>query len=425
MNFVDKARIYIKAGNGGDGHSSFHREKYVSRGGPDGGDGGRGGSIIFVADPDMNTLLDFRFAQHYRAENGENGRPNLQTGKCGEDLIIKVPVGTIVRDVETGVIVADMNTPGKTKTVLYGGRGGKGNARFATPTKQAPEFAQPGQKTDERKVELELKTIADVGLVGLPNVGKSTMLSVLTSAKPKIANYHFTTLTPNLGVASRYDKSFVLADIPGLIEGAAEGVGLGHDFLRHIERTRIIVHVVDISGCEGRDPMDDFLTICDELKSYSERLYNTPCVIAANKMDIWGAEDNLELFCEELKEKGLDIPVVPVSAATNKGFDKLLDKLVQMLDEIPKSYEFEEEEIIIEDRYAGGFEITRADDGAFEVTGGTVDYILDTTDPQNEKSMRRFQQLLIKEGIIEALRNEGAGEGSTIRLGEWEFDFVD
>ena len=251
------------------------------------------------------------------------------------------------------------------------------------------------------------------------------MLSVLTSAKPKIANYHFTTLTPNLGVASRYDKSFVLADIPGLIEGAAEGVGLGHDFLRHIERTRIIVHVVDISGCEGRDPMDDFLTICDELKSYSERLYNTPCVIAANKMDIWGAEDNLELFCEELKEKGLDIPVFPVSAATNKGFDKLLDKLVQMLDEIPKSYEFEEEEIIIEDRYAGGFEITRADDGAFEVTGGTVDYILDTTDPQNEKSMRRFQQLLIKEGIIEALRNEGAGEGSTIRLGEWEFDFVD
>lgn len=425
MNFVDKARIYIKAGNGGDGHSSFHREKYVSRGGPDGGDGGRGGSIIFVADPDMNTLLDFRFAQHYRAENGENGRPNLQTGKCGEDLIIKVPVGTIVRDVETGVIVADMNTPGKTKTVLYGGRGGKGNARFATPTKQAPEFAQPGQKTDERKVELELKTIADVGLVGLPNVGKSTMLSVLTSAKPKIANYHFTTLTPNLGVASRYDKSFVLADIPGLIEGAAEGVGLGHDFLRHIERTRIIVHVVDISGCEGRDPMDDFLTICDELKSYSERLYNTPCVIAANKMDIWGAEDNLELFCEELKEKGLDIPVFPVSAATNKGFDKLLDKLVQMLDEIPKSYEFEEEEIIIEDRYAGGFEITRTDDGAFEVTGGTVDYILDTTDPENEKSMRRFQQLLIKEGIIEALRNEGAGEGSTIRLGEWEFDFVD
>ena len=425
MNFVDKAHIYIKAGSGGDGHSSFHREKYVARGGPDGGDGGKGGSIVFMADPDMNTLLDFRFAQHYRAENGENGRPNLQTGKCGEDLVIRVPVGTVVRDVETGVIVADMNTPGKRKVVLWGGRGGKGNARFATPTKQAPQFAQPGQKTEERKVELELKTIADVGLVGLPNVGKSTMLSVLTSAKPKIANYHFTTLTPNLGVASRYDKSFVLADIPGLIEGAADGVGLGHDFLRHIERTRIIVHVIDISGCEGRDPMQDYLGICDELKKYSEKLYNTPCIIAANKMDIWGAEDNLELFRMELEEKGIDIPVFPVSAATNKGFDKMLDKLVAMLDEIPGSYEFEEEEMTVEDRYAGGFTITRADDGAFEVEGGTVEYILDTTNPDNEESMRRFQQMLIKEGIIEALREKGAGEGSVIRLGEWEFDFID
>ena len=425
MNFVDKAHIYIKSGNGGDGHSSFHREKYVARGGPDGGDGGKGGSIVFYADPDMNTLLDFRFAQHYRAENGENGRPNLQTGKCGEDLIIKVPVGTVVRDVETGAVIADMNKPQKRKTVLYGGRGGKGNARFATPTKQAPQFSQPGQQTTERKVELELKTIADVGLVGLPNVGKSTMLSVLTSAKPKIANYHFTTLTPNLGVVKRYDKSFVLADIPGLIEGAADGVGLGHDFLRHIERTRIIVHVVDISGCEGRDPIADFDAICEELKKYSPRLAATPCVIAANKTDIWGAEDNLELFCAELEERGVDIPVFPVSAAANKGFDKLLDKLVLMLEDIPKNYEFEEEELVIEDRYAGGFTIMRADDGVFEVSGGTVDYILDTTYPDNEESMRRFQQMLIKEGIIDALREKGAGEGSTIRLGDWEFDFID
>lgn len=425
MNFVDKARIYIKSGNGGDGHSSFHREKYVARGGPDGGDGGKGGSIIFYADPDMNTLLDFRFAQHYRAENGENGRGNLQTGKCGEDLIIKVPVGTIVRDVETGVIIADMNRPQKKRTVLYGGRGGKGNARFATPTKQAPQFSQPGQKTLERKVELELKTIADVGLVGLPNVGKSTMLSVLTSAKPKIANYHFTTLTPNLGVVSRYDKSFVLADIPGLIEGAADGVGLGHDFLRHIERTRIIVHVVDISGCEGRDPMEDFTAICEELKKYSERLAGTPCVIAANKMDLWGAEDNLELFRMELEEKGLSIPVFPVSAATNKGFESMLDKLITMLADIPKTYEFEEEELAVEDKYSGGFEINCGFDGVYEVTGGTVDYILDTTYPDNEESMRRFQQLLIKEGIIDALREKGAGEGSVIRLGEWEFDFIE
>lgn len=425
MNFVDKAHIYIKAGNGGDGHASFHREKYVARGGPDGGDGGRGGSIIFYADPDMNTLLDFRFAQHYRAENGEAGRPNLQTGKCGENLIIKVPVGTIVRDVETGSVIADMNKPCKEKTVLYGGRGGKGNARFATPVKQAPQFSQPGQKTLERKVELELKTIADVGLVGLPNVGKSTMLSVLTSAKPKIANYHFTTLTPNLGVVKRYDKSFVLADIPGLIEGAADGVGLGHDFLRHIERTRIIVHVVDISGCEGRDPMQDYKSICAELEKYSTRLASTPCVIAANKMDIWGAEDNLELFRMFLEQDGLDIPVYPVSAATSKGFDKLLDKLIQLLDEHPKSYEFEEEELVIEDKYASGFTVTVDDDGVYEVSGGTVEYILDTTYPDNEESMRRFQQLLIKEGIIDTLREHGAGEGSTIRLGEWEFDFID
>ena len=425
MNFVDKAHIYIKSGNGGDGHASFHREKYVARGGPDGGDGGRGGSIIFYADPDMNTLLDFRFAQHYRAENGEDGKINLQTGKCGADLIIKVPVGTVVRDTETGAVIADMNKPKKSKTVLYGGRGGRGNSRFATPTKQAPQFAQPGQKTEERKVELELKTIADVGLVGMPNVGKSTMLSVLTSAKPKIANYHFTTLTPNLGVVKRYDKTFVLADIPGLIEGAADGVGLGHDFLRHIERTRLIVHVVDISGCEGREPMEDYKSICAELEKYSERLANTPSVIAANKMDIWGSEDNLELFKMELAEAGIDIPVFPISAATNKGFDALLDKLVLMLEDIPKTYEFEEEELAVENKYAGGFTIKHCDDGAYEVTGGTVEYILDTTYPDNEESMRRFQQLLIKEGIIEALREKGAGEGSVIRLGEWEFDFVD
>ena len=252
MQFVDKAKIVIKAGNGGDGCSSFHREKYVSHGGPDGGDGGRGGSVIFEADENMSTLLDFKFARFFRAENGEAGRGNMQSGKSGGDLIIKVPVGTRVRDLESGKIIADMNRPGRQRTVLRGGRGGKGNARFATPTKQSPHYAQNGQKTKEYEVELELMTIADVGLVGLPNVGKSTILSVVTSAKPKIANYHFTTLTPNLGVVKRYDTAFVVADIPGLIEGAAEGAGLGHDFLRHIERTRMLVHVLDISGCEGR-----------------------------------------------------------------------------------------------------------------------------------------------------------------------------
>ena len=254
MQFVDKAKIAIKAGDGGDGCASFHREKYVARGGPDGGDGGRGGNVVFYADPNMSTLLDFKFMRHYRAERGENGRAKLSRGKNGEDLIIRVPVGTLVRDVESGRIVADMHAAGKRRIVLHGGRGGKGNARFATPTRQSPRFAQPGQKTLEHQVELELLTIADVGLLGLPNVGKSTILSVLTSARPKIANYHFTTLTPNLGVVQRYDHSFVLADIPGLIEGAAEGAGLGHDFLRHVERTRMLIHVLDISGCEGRDP---------------------------------------------------------------------------------------------------------------------------------------------------------------------------
>ena len=286
MQFVDKARIFIKAGDGGDGCSSFHREKYVAQGGPDGGDGGRGGSIVFLADPNMNTLLDFRFARHFRAERGENGKAKMSRGKNGQDVIIKVPVGTLVREVETGKIVADMNKPNRERIVLHGGRGGRGNARFATPTRQAPKFAQPGQKTAEHEVELELKTIADVGLVGLPNVGKSTILSVLTSAKPKIANYHFTTLTPNLGVVKRYGESFVLADIPGLIEGAAEGSGLGHDFLRHIERTRMLVHVVDMSGCEGRDPMEDYRQINAELAKFSESLGRLPQIIAANKMDI-------------------------------------------------------------------------------------------------------------------------------------------
>ena len=309
MQFVDKARIFIKAGDGGDGCSSFHREKYVAQGGPDGGDGGRGGSIVFLADPNMNTLLDFRFSRHFRAERGENGKAKMSRGKNGQDVIIKVPVGTLVREVETGKIVADMNKPNRERIVLHGGRGGRGNARFATPTRQAPKFAQPGQKTAEHEVELELKTIADVGLVGLPNVGKSTILSVLTSAKPKIANYHFTTLTPNLGVVKRYGESFVLADIPGLIEGAAEGAGLGHDFLRHIERTRMLVHVVDMSGCEGRDPMEDYRQINAELAKFSEGLGRLPQIIAANKMDITGAEDNLELFKMELGDTARqDIP---------------------------------------------------------------------------------------------------------------------
>ena len=422
MQFVDKARIIIKAGNGGDGCSSFHREKYVSHGGPDGGDGGRGGNVIFLADENMSTLLDFKFARHFRAQNGENGRGKMQFGKKGEDIIIKVPVGTRVRDLESGKIIADMNKAGREKIVLHGGRGGKGNAKFATPTRQSPRYAQNGQRTKEYEVELELMTIADVGLIGLPNVGKSTILSVVTSARPKIANYHFTTLTPNLGVVKRYDKSFVVADIPGLIEGAAEGAGLGHDFLRHIERTRLLVHVLDISGSEGRDPIEDYKQIRKELADYSPKLTELPELIAANKMDIIGAEDYLEFLREELE--GANVEIFPVSAATAKGFEPLLDRILALLETLPSTREFAEDDIIEAPQYDWKFEITQ-EDGVFVVTGGIVDYILDTTNADDEESMRRFQKFLDSEGIINALREKGANEESVIRLGEWEFDFIE
>ncbi|MCR5610933.1 MAG: GTPase ObgE [Clostridiales bacterium] len=422
MNFVDKVHIFIKAGDGGDGCSSFHREKFVNRGGPDGGDGGTGGGVWFVADDNTDTLLDFRFTKHFRAERGENGKARMQTGKNGKDVRISVPVGTRVRDVESGRIIADVSYSGYEKCVLKGGRGGKGNARFATPTKQAPKYASPGQKLKEYEVELELLTVADVGLIGLPNVGKSTILSVVTSARPKIANYHFTTLTPNLGVVKRYETSFVLADIPGLIEGAAEGAGLGRSFLRHIERTRMLVHVIDISGSEDRDPIEDYYTIRSELYDYSPALHALPQFIAANKMDIPGAEENLARLREELEEE--DIPIFPVSAATVSGFEELLDAIVKKLPELPKTKAFEEEELVQEPQYEKGFEIEK-DGDIFVVTGGTVDYILDTTNADDEVSMRRFQQLLVKEGIVKALREKGAAEGSTIRLGEWEFDFIE
>lgn len=422
MSFADRAKIVIKSGDGGDGCSSFHREKFVQRGGPDGGDGGNGGNVVLYADAGMNTLLDFKFARFYRAQNGESGRSKLQRGKNGDDLVIKVPVGTIVKDISSGKIIADMNVSGKTRIVLHGGRGGKGNARFATPTKQSPKFSQPGQKTLEHEIELELKTIADVGLIGLPNVGKSTILSVLTNAKPKIANYHFTTLTPNLGVVKRYDSSFVLADIPGLIEGAADGAGLGHDFLRHIERTRMLVHVLDISGSEGRNPVDDYRRINSELEKYSKRLAQLPQIIAANKMDITGADENLELLKKEVENDG--VKVFPVSAAAVKGFDALLDEIIKTLAALPKVYEFEEEDMPERTKYEPGFEIAM-DGDVFVVSGGSVDYILDTTYADDEISMRRFQQYLIKEGIIDALRKKGANETSTVRMGEWEFDFIE
>ena len=393
MDFLDKVRIVVKAGNGGDGCAAFHREKFVMKGGPSGGDGGNGGSVIFYADPRLNTLLPFRFQRFYRAENGGKGQIELKRGKDGEDMVIHVPVGTVVRDLETGAIVADMSEPERKKVVIRGGRGGKGNARFATPTKQAPQFAQNGIKTEEREMELELKTIADVGIIGLPSVGKSSILSVLTAAKPKIAAYHFTTLTPNLGVAEHKGKSFVMADIPGLIEGAAEGAGLGHDFLRHIERTRLLVHVVDASGMEGRDPVEDFHRINEELTKFSPALGELTQVVAANKMDLPEAQENIERIRAALDEEGYTV--------------------------------YPETELETAPRYEKGFTLTRADDGAFVLSGGEVDKLLDSTDPNNEVSMRRFQQMLIKTGMISALREAGAKEGDTIKLGEWEFHFVE
>jgi GTP-binding protein len=369
----------------------------------------------------MSTLLDFKYQRFYRAENGENGKTELSTGRNGKSLRIGVPVGTIVRDVETGAILADMSDPGKERVVLCGGNGGRGNAKFATATRQTPRFAQPGHKTPEHEVDLELKSIADVGLVGLPSVGKSTILSVLTAAKPKIAAYHFTTLSPNLGVAARHGRSFVLADIPGLIEGAAEGAGLGHDFLRHIERTRMLVHVLDVSGSELRDPLDDYRKINEELEKFSPLLAKLPQVVAANKTDLPDAEENLTRFRETYPA----VEVFPVSAATAQGFDALLDRIVQVLSTLPPVKRYAETELAETPMYERGFHIEKDESGIYVVTGGDVEYLLDTTNPNDEASMRRFQQTLIKAGIISALREMGAGDGDSIRMGEWEFDFVD
>ena len=421
MQFVDKARIVIKAGNGGDGCAAFHREKYVARGGPSGGDGGRGGDVIFVADARLSTLLSFKYQRFYRAENGEAGKAELQTGRSGINLIVPVPIGTIVRDLESGDILADLSDEGRERVVLRGGYGGKGNARFATPTRQAPRFAQNGQKTLEYEVELELKSIADVGLVGLPSVGKSTILSVLTAARPKIAAYHFTTLSPNLGVAERRGRAFVLADLPGLIEGAAEGAGLGHDFLRHVERTRMLIHVLDISGSEGRDPLADYEQINGELQKFSPQLAALRQLVAANKTDLPGAEENLTRFAEAFPAA----EVFPVSAAARQGFDALLDRVLQVLDTLPPVRRYAEVDLPDRPAYEPGFAVRRADDGTYVVSGGDIDALLDTTDPNDEVSMRRFQQLLVKNGVIAALREAGAAEGDTVRMDGWEFDFVD
>lgn len=419
--FLDVAKIYIKAGNGGDGATSFHREKFVPNGGPDGGDGGNGGSIIFVADKNMTTLIDFKYKVHYRAGNGENGKKKNQCGKSAEDLIIKVPCGTLLKDIETDQIIADFFEDGVEKVVLQGGRGGKGNARFATSQRKAPSFSQKGETTIEYHVKLELKTIADVGLVGFPNVGKSTLLSVLTSAKPKIANYHFTTLSPNLGVVNMYDDSFVIADIPGLIEGASEGAGLGHDFLRHIERVRLIVHVVDISECEGRSALEDYEKINNEITSYSSKLGELPQIVVLNKIDmLYGEENKIEEFANTIGKK-----VFPLSAITHDGTKELLDEIYSALKTLPKQEPFETDYYEFEKPDENRYEIIKIDDDTYEITGGFIDKLARNVVLDDVDSFNYFQRVLRDKGIIKELYKKGAKEGDTVYVSDIAFDLID
>ena len=422
--FVDKVTIQIKAGNGGNGAVSFRREKYVPKGGPDGGQGGAGGDVIFEVDSGLHTLMDFRYQKKFKAQPGEDGSGGMRSGKSGLSEIIRVPPGTIVRDEQTMLVLADLKSPGQRKVLAKGGRGGQGNSAFATATRQTPRFAREGTMGQERTIILELKSIADVGLVGFPNVGKSTILSIVSSARPKIADYHFTTLTPNLGVVRvRQGQSFVMADIPGIIEGAHEGVGLGYAFLRHIERTRILVHVIDVSGSEGRDPLEDFHVINRELSQYSEQLASSPQIIAANKVDIPGSEENLEKLRSAMESLGY--AVFAVSAAENRGFGPLLDEIVRLLDELPEPESFEDEEpdvFSLDEEIP--FEVS-IEDGDYVLSGPAVDRLLGAVNLDDYDSLQYFQRALRKLGMIDALREKGVEGGDTVRLGNWSFDFID
>ena len=418
--FVDKVNIRAQAGTGGNGCVSFHREKFVQAGGPDGGDGGRGGDVILVASKRLHTLMDFRYKRSFAAGNGADGSGSRRTGTRGENVTIEVPRGTVVRDADTGRILADMTETDKPRVLLRGGNGGYGNQHFATPTRQAPNYAKPGERGRSLNLVLELKSIADLGLVGFPNVGKSTILSVVTSAKPKIANYHFTTLQPNLGIVEQDGFSFIMADIPGIVEGASDGVGMGFDFLRHIERTRMLLHVIDISGSEDRDPLDDYDAIMKELEAYGD-LKNKPMFIAANKIDLPGAEENLERLREKLK--GENIPIYPVSAATRQGFTPLMRALAARIRELPEPERFEEEELE-EEKTERSFQIAQRA-GAYEVTGTAVTELVRSVNFGDEDSLQYFHRSLRKLGIIDALRRAGEGEGDTVRIEGMEFEFME
>ena len=423
--FIDKAKIFVKAGNGGNGAVSFRREKYVPAGGPDGGDGGKGASVIFEVDNDLRTLMDFKYQRKYVATPGGDGSKKRQAGN-GEDLVLKVPAGTIIRDEATGKIIADLKEVGERAVVARGGRGGKGNQHFANAVRQAPNFAKSGTDGEERWVILELKMIADVGLLGFPNVGKSTFLSVVTAAKPKIANYHFTTLTPNLGVVkTKYGDSFVLADIPGLIEGAAEGVGLGHDFLRHVERTKVLIHIVDISGLEGRNALEDFDAINDELKLYNEKLSTRPQVVVANKIDILEDESVYEEFKTTLEDRGYK--VFKMSAATREGIDDVIAYVSQVLKDAEEIELVSEEELYVPELDAieeEGLQV-EIEDGVYVVTGKALRRIMYSVNFEDMESIQFFQKAMESQGVFDKLREMGIEDGDTVKIYEIEFEFYD
>ncbi len=420
--FVDKVKITVKSGDGGDGMNSFKSFKGFANGGPDGGDGGKGGDVYVVGDKDKNDLVEFRFGSKFTAGNGERGGTNNCFGKGGNDIVIALPLGTIVRDAESGKIICDVYHDGEKKLIARGGNGGKGNVRFTTARRHAPHFAQKGEKTQVHTLLLELKVIADVGIIGFPNVGKSTLLSKISAAKPKIADYHFTTLSPNLGVVKYYDKSFVAADIPGLIEGAAEGAGLGHDFLRHIERTRMLCHVVDISGIEGRDPYEDFKQINAELKQYSKKLASLPQVVVFNKCDIPGAEENIKNFRKKVRK----YKKYPISAIKGEGTKELIEGIFEVLDTLPPAEPVPADEFAYERADVNEFVIGKDEtENVWYVTGGLVDMLERNVVLSDPDSMAYFQKILRDKGVIRELRKRGVQEDDTIVIGEVEFLFKD
>lgn len=428
--FVDQVKIYVKAGNGGDGMVAFRREKFVPNGGPAGGDGGKGADVVFVVDEGLRTLVDFRFKRIFKAEHGEHGMSKSMHGRGAEDLVVKVPQGTIVKDIDTGEIIADLVAHGQRAVIAKAGRGGRGNKRFATPANPAPELSENGEPGQERNVQLELKVLSDVGLVGFPSVGKSTLLSVVSAARPKIAAYHFTTIVPNLGMVDAGDgRSFVMADLPGLIEGASQGVGLGHQFLRHIERTRVIVHVIDMSGSEGRVPYEDYMAINNELEQYNLRLMERPQIIVANKMDMPDAEENLNEFKTKIAE---DIPVFPISAVTKTGLRELLLAIADKLETTPEFplneiLEQEDEDTVLYKYVAEepDFEISREPDGTFVLSGAKIERLFTMTNFERDASISRFARQLRAMGVDEALRKRGAKDGDIVRLLDYEFEFMD